>query len=169
MSDEVVKVGNDLPDYESLDWINPKIWFSRMSKEDYVRKNMEKGLSANSGFEIPDPTPMAPPIGYKRQPSLAEQIREMVRSEKLAQEAAAAGAETFEEADDFDVEDDEFPASPYEMSDLEPRPQPVAPPVASPLPAGAAQPATASQNAAAEGGALPQPGASPVAGTVPST
>lgn len=66
------------------------------------------------GREIPDPTPVAPPIGYVKQPSLHEQIREMVRSERLAQEAAAAGFETFEEADDFDVGDDFDPSSPYE-------------------------------------------------------
>lgn len=66
------------------------------------------------GREIPDPTPMAPPVGYNRQPSLSEQIRAMVRSERLAQEVAAAGYETFEEADDFDVGDDFEPSSPYE-------------------------------------------------------
>lgn len=67
------------------------------------------------GREILDGTPMQPPVGYKRQPSLAEQIREMVRSERLAQELAAAGHETFEEADDFDVDDEYDPSSPWEQ------------------------------------------------------
>lgn len=75
------------------------------------------------GREVPDPTPMAPPIGYKRTPSLAEQIREMVRSERLAMEAAAAGFESFEEADDFEVGDDFDPSSPYEEQ-FEPTPIP---------------------------------------------
>lgn len=66
------------------------------------------------GREMPDPTPVAPPVGYNRQPSLAEQIRAMVRSEQVRQAAEAAGLETFEEADDFDVGDDYDPASPYE-------------------------------------------------------
>lgn len=66
------------------------------------------------GREQPDPTPMAPPIGYNRQPSLAERIRAMVVSEKLKQEAIEAGFETFEESDDFDVGDDYDPTSPYE-------------------------------------------------------
>jgi len=61
----------------------------------------------------PDPTPMAPPIGYNPQPSLAEQIRAMVRSSQLALEAERLGAETFEEADDFEM-DDVDPSSPYE-------------------------------------------------------
>lgn len=58
--------------------------------------------------------PLAPPIGYIQQPTLAERIREMVKSEKLKQEVDALGAETFEEADDFDVGDDFDPTSPYE-------------------------------------------------------
>lgn len=68
----------------------------------------------DKGREILDSTPMQPPVGYKRQPSLAETIREMVRSERLAQELAASGHETFEEADDFDVDDEYDPTSPWE-------------------------------------------------------
>lgn len=64
-------------------------------------------------YEVPNPTPMAPPVGYKRQPSLAEQIRAMVRSEQLKAAAEAKGFETFEESDDFEV-DDFDPSSPYE-------------------------------------------------------
>lgn len=66
------------------------------------------------GRELLDPTPMAPPVGYKRQPSLSEQIREMVRSERLAADLDGLGFETLEEADDFDVGDDFDPSSPYE-------------------------------------------------------
>lgn len=75
------------------------------------------------GHELPDATPIAAAIGYTRQPSLAEQIRQMVRSERLAQEAAAMGAETFEEADDFEVGDpaDFLPGTPYEQ-DFDPVP-----------------------------------------------
>lgn len=67
------------------------------------------------GREMPSPLPIAPPLGYRKSPTLAEQIRAMVISEKLKQEAQAAGAETFEEADDFDVDDDFDPTSPYEV------------------------------------------------------
>lgn len=67
------------------------------------------------GREWLSPLELEPPIGYKKQKSLAEQIREQVRSEHLRQAALAAGAETFEEADDFDIPDDDFdPKSPYE-------------------------------------------------------
>lgn len=71
------------------------------------------------GQEILDPTPIAPPLGYTRQPSLAEQIRAMVVSEKLRLEAMEAGAETFEESDDFDVGDDFDPQSEWE-NDFDP-------------------------------------------------
>lgn len=67
------------------------------------------------GHELLNPTPQAPPLGYKKQPSLSDQIRDMVRSEHLRQAAASAGMETFEEADDFDVDDDYDPTSPYEV------------------------------------------------------
>lgn len=75
-----------------------------------------------SGREMMDPLPIAPPIGYKKAPSIAEQIRNMIKSEKLRQEAEAQGYESFEEADDFDV-DDFDPKSPYEEV-FEPLPQP---------------------------------------------
>lgn len=63
---------------------------------------------------IADPLPLEPPIGYKRTPPLAEQIRAMVRGEALAHAARNSGKETFEEADDFDVDDDFDPQAPYE-------------------------------------------------------
>lgn len=66
------------------------------------------------GREVMDPLPIAPPIGYKKAPSISETIRNMIRSERLKQEAEAQGFESFEEADDFDVGDDYDPKSPYE-------------------------------------------------------
>lgn len=71
------------------------------------------------GREYGDDTPIAPPIGYKRQPTMVEHIRRMVRDERLAQELAAQGHETFEEADDFDIGDDYDPSTPYE-NDFDP-------------------------------------------------
>ncbi|QXP44253.1 MAG: hypothetical protein [Arizlama microvirus] len=66
------------------------------------------------GAERPDPTPMAPPIGYKPSDPLHKKIRQMIISEKLAMEAREANLETLDEADDFDVGDDYDPSSPYE-------------------------------------------------------
>lgn len=65
--------------------------------------------------EKPDPVPIQPPVGYKKQPSLHEQIRDMIKSEQLARDLAAQGIETFDEADDFDIPDDPIdPSTPYE-------------------------------------------------------
>lgn len=71
------------------------------------------------GWEIPDPTPMAWPAGVRRPETLTEQIRRLVRLE-VSQAAAAQGMETFEESDDFDVDDDdgEF-VSPYELTEMQ--------------------------------------------------
>lgn len=79
-------------------------------------------LSSSVGkktVEFPDPTPMAPPVGFTRRPPLHQLIREMVQRE-LSQSAEHAGMETAEEADDFDVGDDYDPDSPFEH-DFEPR------------------------------------------------
>lgn len=77
----------------------------RMTVEEYLGKLTAKGLNADGTMNV-DPTPIAPPIGYKKHPSMVEIVRDMVRSEKLAQAAREAGAETFEESEDFDVGDE---------------------------------------------------------------
>jgi len=94
------------------------------------QRSAAEGYLDKYGREMPSPLPIAPPLGYRKSPTLAEQIRAMVISEKLKAEAMAAGAETFEEADDFDVGDDYDPTSPYEVS-FDP---PLAPPPPAPSP-----------------------------------
>lgn len=90
-----------------------------------------------TGEEIPDDVPMAPPIGYVRQKSMVEIIREQIRSAALAEAAEAAGAETFDEADDFDIPDDIEPFSAYEMEEIfEPVRAPSPAPAEAPAPAG---------------------------------
>lgn len=71
------------------------------------------------GREINDPTPVAPPAGISRELNLIEQIRLAVRSERMAEAARSRGLETFEESEDFDVDDDYDPSSPWE-NDFEP-------------------------------------------------
>lgn len=90
----------------------------RMLVEEYITKKLLGRGKFEDGSEHPDPVPLAPPIGYVEQPNLWEQMRAMIRSEQLKQLAEAAGAETFEEADDFDVEDEIEPNSPYEMEEI---------------------------------------------------
>lgn len=78
------------------------------------RTPRKKTKLTKRGKEIVDSTPIQPPLGYKKQESLHEQIRRMVVSEQLRLAAEQAGMETFEEADDFDVGDDLDPTSPFE-------------------------------------------------------
>ena len=89
---------------------------------DEFRKLVEKVVKANpkgrpldkEGRYYGNPVPLEPPVGYVRSKSIAEQIRDMVRSERLKMEAENAGYESFEDADDFDVDDDFDPRSPFE-------------------------------------------------------
>lgn len=77
----------------------------QLSLEEYLAKLSAKGLNQDGTFMV-DPTPMAPPIGYKKHPSMVEIVRDMVRSEKLRVAALESGHESFEEAEDFDVDDE---------------------------------------------------------------
>lgn len=90
-----------------------------ISKEDYLARLLAKGLNPD-GTPILDPTPMAPPIGYKKQPSMVEIVRDMVRGERLRQAAEEMGAESFEEADDFDIPDDPVQLRSQWENDFEP-------------------------------------------------
>jgi len=68
------------------------------------------------GRELPDDTPLALPVGFTPPETLAEQIQRLVRT-NVSVAASAAGEETFEEADDFDIPDDDDaePNSVYEQ------------------------------------------------------
>lgn len=65
------------------------------------------------GREIPDPNPVEVPLGMKRPETLAEQVQRLVRT-SISAHAEMHGAESFEEADDFDIEEDFDPTTPYE-------------------------------------------------------
>lgn len=84
-----------------LKWRKPK----QIELEEYLDKLKSRGL-APDGRQVPDPVPLAPPIGYKKQASMVEIVRDMVRSERAQQALRDAGFETLEESDDFDVGDE---------------------------------------------------------------
>lgn len=60
--------------------------------------------------------PMAPPIDYKREPTIFELLKQKMLQHKVEELQAALGAESPEEAEDFDVPDPDVdsPSSPYE-------------------------------------------------------
>lgn len=99
---------------------------------------LEEYIDAH-GRECPNPVPVAPPVGFVKQPSMVEHVRAMVRSELLRREVVAAGVESFEEADDFDIGDDPIdPSTPYEeVFDPTPPPADPAEPARAPLVGGA--------------------------------
>lgn len=71
------------------------------------------------GREIPDPRPMAPPVGYQRQPSIFDLVRDQVARANLLH-AQDREFETFEDNEDFDIPDDPTdPSSPWE-NDFDP-------------------------------------------------
>jgi len=84
--------------------------------EDVYKTTDKHNRFDENGHEILNPTPMQPPLGYKPQLSLAEQIRLQVRQLKSLDDMEP---ETEEEADDFEIEDDPQPVSRWE-NDLVP-------------------------------------------------
>lgn len=68
----------------------------------------------NPRHEYLDDTPKALPLKFKRQ-SFIDNMREFIRQE-LSRQAESLDAETFEEADDFYIEDDDtLPRTRYEL------------------------------------------------------
>lgn len=94
-------------------------------------KKLRRAMIDGSGRELHNPIPVAIPIGLNRPPTLQEQIQRVLRQE-LSRQADAQGHETFDEADDFDVEDDDQinPISQYEIHEMIPE-EPIPP---NPLP-----------------------------------
>lgn len=78
---------------------------------------MPKNLDQR-GWEIPDPTPLEVPLHWKRPPTLQDTIRQFIRTE-LSNQAVDQGAESFEEADDFDMDEEPDPLSAYEMREMQ--------------------------------------------------
>ena len=84
-------------------------------RDGVVYKVPRGGSIVVRGAVLCDPTPIAIPTKFKRTESLDEKIARMVRSEDFRNALKARDIESFEEADDFDVDDDTFdPTTPYE-------------------------------------------------------
>lgn len=73
------------------------------------------------GREIPDPRPMEITPGLAAPESLESMMRRLIRNH-VSQLAVDQGEESFEEANDFDIEDEDFddPLTKYEEMGLEP-------------------------------------------------
>lgn len=107
----------------------------------------EDGVQVSSGLradgkEMPDPVPMAPPVGYSPPPDIMQLIHSMIRNEEFRKSLAANEVETFEESDDFEFDDDDefgeteyekvfYPSQVAEPQKPAPPPSPVVPPAPS--------------------------------------
>lgn len=113
---------------EMVKSIKNRLRHSGRDEADRTRKQ----VLDDTGGEILDSTPMQPPLGFQKTPSMFDVMRKMIADRE--RELAQAGYETAEEADDFDVDDDFDPSSPYEHNfdpPAEPQLLPEVPPVAS--------------------------------------
>lgn len=75
-------------------------------------------FTPSSRYEKHDPTPVEIPLGLDRPETLEDIVRRFVRHEASIQ-AEESGHETFQEANDFDVSDEDEFKSPYELSDMQ--------------------------------------------------
>lgn len=72
-------------------------------------------LFDDRGRQIPDQRPVEVPLELRRPLSIQEEIKRFVRQE-LSRRAEASALETFEESDDFELDDeDDVPATQYEL------------------------------------------------------
>lgn len=84
-----------------------------MTVKDKVKKFF--GLDEH-GNEVPDPIPVAVPIGNRAPESIDARIARIL-NHSLKADLEKRGLETFEEADDFDIEDDPIdPTTPWEKN-----------------------------------------------------
>lgn len=68
------------------------------------------------GQEVPDQRPIELPIGYNQPETLQQMIARMVRIHSVV--AMKKEMESFEEADDFETEEEEFKSS-HQMTDMQ--------------------------------------------------
>lgn len=79
-----------------------------------MKKLLEKLKKRVGKTEPVDSKPMAIPVGFRRPPTLQEQVQRLIRNE-ASRYALENGMESFEDADDFEVGDDFEPNSPHEL------------------------------------------------------
>lgn len=86
----------------------------KVSKETYELLK-EKGTILQNGKEQNDPRAMVIDANLERPPTLQEQIRRIIKTD-LAIQAQNQGYETFEEANDFNIDgEDDEPPTKYEV------------------------------------------------------
>lgn len=87
-----------------------------VEKRKELPERPRRAVLDDKGRELLDPVPMAPPVGFVPGMSQDERLRQMIRQEHSRLNAMMYN-ETFEEANDLDIDDDPIdPSTPYEES-----------------------------------------------------
>lgn len=74
----------------------------------FIQRLFTRGVKhGEDGLEYPDPRPVEIPANAKRPESLSEMIARMVQHQSFRNKLAEMGAETVEEANDFEIDDDD--------------------------------------------------------------
>lgn len=79
---------------------------------------LQRCILTDDGYEVNNPLPLVLDTGLKRPPTLAEQIKRVLRAE-IDRSAMDGGMESYEDANDFDVDEEELPVSKYEVMEDE--------------------------------------------------
>lgn len=103
-----------LQPFEALSWANPETG-ETLSGMELVEYSYTREGRRLFGHELPNPTPIDPPIGFVPHEPVHEQIKRMVLRELAAQQGLDEN-DTLEEMDDFETDDPEDfdPLSPWE-------------------------------------------------------
>lgn len=90
-----------------------------LTNQEFEAKMKARGMTVE-GAEVPDPRPIAPPVGYVKQPSMFETVRKMLAAE-FARRKDLEDMETAEDAADMGEDDEDVvqALSTYERYDLE--------------------------------------------------
>lgn len=84
-------------------------------EEEVPVERLHRSYLNSDGSERCNSTPVAVPVKFRSPPTIADQVVAALRSERARAAAMGSGAETLEEANDFDTgEDDDHPRSKYE-------------------------------------------------------
>lgn len=75
-----------------------------------------KSFLLEDGREVPNPMPVAPPVGYISEPTIMDRLSQMLDKRLAALLEAQALEETEAEANDFEIDEDEEIRSIYEIS-----------------------------------------------------
>jgi hypothetical protein len=82
-------------------------------------KTLERAILDETGaYELPNPTPMVVNVNRERPLSLQEQIKRCMAG--MSRDMASQGEETFEEFNDFEIEDEEPTLSEFQVEGMTP-------------------------------------------------